>query len=250
MNNNSWFLADVEAQKSAKLNVFCFSYAGGNCQSFSQWKMGSRIRVIPILLPGRASRVSEPLIDDMKTLVDEIYAVMSPYLDTPYILFGHSLGSQIAFELTRKFRMANHDLPRHFIASARRGPSTIKRNIEISNMNDAEFINYLTSLKGTPKEVLQNPDLMSMYLPMLKTDFKLAFDYQYTKGPVLNCPLTVFKGEHDETANHEDMLGWQLDFEQPMNLVEFEGGHFFIDEQIQQVAKAVKVIAMNELRNL
>ncbi|MFD0478768.1 thioesterase II family protein [Nonomuraea thailandensis] len=64
--------------------------------------------------PGRADRVREAPVEDAHTMADLVAEAMRPLLDRPAVLFGHSMGSLIAYETALRVR------PAHLIVSGRR----------------------------------------------------------------------------------------------------------------------------------
>ena len=76
--------------------------------------------------------------------------------------FGHSLGSRVAFELTSNCQRTGRDLPVHFIASGSRGPHMPPREKPLHHLPDSEFVSELKDLNGTPKEILDNKELMEL----------------------------------------------------------------------------------------
>jgi len=251
MKNNPWFVIP-KPNANAKLRLICLSYAGGSASTYQDWagNLGRNIELIAVQLPGRSNRITETALDDMADLVDQLSQQLIPLLDKPYVLIGHSLGSQVGFELLHHLMQFKKPLPLHFIASGRRGPSVIRQSKKIDAMNDEEFMDYIRELKGTPETVLNNPEIMALLLPMLRADFKLAFEYQYKKRALLPCNITVFKGESDPTTSMDDMLGWQLDFCATIAMKEFSGGHFFIEESEKSVVSEIKILLLAELKTL
>jgi medium-chain acyl-[acyl-carrier-protein] hydrolase len=90
----------------AKVDLFCFPYAGGSPAMFQPWKaaLPSTIYIIGVQWPGRGAEVGVPPFRRVTPLVKEIAEMVLPELRRPFVFFGHSLGSLIAFELARELR--------------------------------------------------------------------------------------------------------------------------------------------------
>jgi len=84
--------------------LFCFPHAGGGPAFFRLWckALAPEIDVRPIQLPGRESRFDEPPYRRMGELLDPLCAALEPYLDRPYSLFRHSMGSLTTYEVARR----------------------------------------------------------------------------------------------------------------------------------------------------
>ena len=87
----SFFLK--EPNSNDKIRIFCFPYAGGGASAYRNWGtyLPNYVGVYPIQIPGRENRITEKALTDMCKLTDKIVSAIHPYLDTPYLVFGHSL---------------------------------------------------------------------------------------------------------------------------------------------------------------
>lgn len=149
----------------AKLNLFCFHWAGGNGTAFkplSKFLEDSQVAVFSVTLPGRNGRDSSKLFRRFPDLVDALKAEFKAYHrenligDLPVILFGHSFGGMIAYELTKAIMAA--DEPRiiidHVIVSAVRSPidlteqNRLKEHVCHYQQTNAELIEYMKRIGG------------------------------------------------------------------------------------------------------
>ena len=91
-------------RRSPSIRLFCFPYAGVGASVFRQWPAGLPVEfdVCAVQLPGRTVRLSEPPVASIPELVDGIVAAVTPYLDIPFVFFGHSMGAILAAEVTRE----------------------------------------------------------------------------------------------------------------------------------------------------
>ena len=124
-------------------------------------------------LPGHESRMAEELVSDLNLLIDKLAAAIIPYLDKPYIFFGHSLGALISFELTHRLNKMNVPLPKYFIVSGRAAPHTPSKNGIIHNLPNHEFIAKLKEYNGLPEIILHNEELLDLFLPIIRADFQV-----------------------------------------------------------------------------
>src|SRR5437870_4644362 len=100
----------------ARFRVFCLPSAGGGASVFREWRLaqGDDLEVVAIELPGRETRIAEPLRERVAALVDDLRDTLPT--DRPYALFGHSMGGLIAFELARAL-VAPRPAPAHLFVS-------------------------------------------------------------------------------------------------------------------------------------
>jgi hypothetical protein len=86
------------------LRLFCFPYAGGGTITYQQWTgmLPARIEVCAVQLPGRERRHAEPPFRRISQAVDCLSSALRPHLDVPFVLFGHSMGAMLAYEVARR----------------------------------------------------------------------------------------------------------------------------------------------------
>src|SRR5262245_43596499 len=183
----------------AKMRLICFPYAGGSAQIFRNWadKLPSNIEVCPVQLPGRGDRLREEPFKHITPLVEKIAQELSTFLKEPFALFGHSLGAIISFELAVKLRREGHRPPARLFVSGRRSPFIQDKDQITYNLPTGEFVEELKRLNGTPKEILDNDELMQVMLPALRADFEMSQTYKSDADRQVDCPITVFGGLED-----------------------------------------------------
>ena len=247
---NKWFVIP-KPNVTADLKLICFPYAGGSSSIYRPWinHLPDNVELIIVEPPGRGSRMNEPTYSNMDELTTELSKVIPKLFDKPYIFFGHSLGSRIAFELMNKLSKLSYALPQHFIASGSRGPQNKATRKKIHHLGDTEFIEEIRSLGGTPREILDNRELLNLFLPMLKADFEIAHDYCYKGNSIFNCPISVFGGQDDE-IDTSSLASWEDSFSSSAEVSMFGGNHFFIDHNRVNVINEVINIVQDVLHKL
>jgi medium-chain acyl-[acyl-carrier-protein] hydrolase len=214
----------------ARLRLFCFSYAGGSAQNFYSWprQLSASIELCAVQLPGRGGRMGEPSFTSLPVLVDALLPALLPYFDKPFSFFGHSMGAMIGFELARQLRRETGREPLQLFVSGQHAPQ-IPHNSPITyNLPEPEFLQELRRLNGTPREVLEHPELMSLLLSLLRADFELVQSYIYQPGEPLNCPIAVFGGTEDVDVPQSDLAPWREQTIASFSLQLFPGDHFFL----------------------
>jgi medium-chain acyl-[acyl-carrier-protein] hydrolase len=221
--------------------LFCFPYAGGDALSiYRKWPeiLPSSVEVCAVQIPGRGIRVAEAPITDLSQIVKPIGEALAGYFDRPFAFFGHSMGAMMGFELSRLLRKQCGVKPLHLFVSGRQAPQIPDRDPPTYNLPEPEFLQELQRINGTPKEVLEHPELMELILPILKGDFQLCQTHVYEEGPPLNCPITVFGGLKDE-ATREELEGWRQQTTDSFQLHMLPGDHFFIRAEQSTVLRIV-----------
>jgi medium-chain acyl-[acyl-carrier-protein] hydrolase len=209
--------------------MFCFSYAGGSAHAFSQWAqaISDQVEVVGIQLPGRGARMFEPAFTSLPTLVHDASVAMLPYLNKPFVLFGHSMGALISFELARYLRARGIPKPLHLFASGSGSPRHREPKLR-STMSDDELIEELISLNDHAPGVLTNTELLRIMLPTTRADFKVCETYVYRPSTPLECPITAFGGVEDVEVPEERLQLWEEETSARFSLHMFPGGHFYL----------------------
>lgn len=227
---NPW-ISHSKPNINAKLRLFCFPYAGGGASIFSSWSKSFTcdVEICPLELPGHGSRITERPFNRLKSLINELARALLPYLNKPFVFFGHSMGGLVSFELTHLLCQRYGLSPVHLFVSGRRAPQILESEPPIHHLPEAEFINELRSLNGTPEAVLRNAKLMELFLPILRADFTALETSVYTPKPRLNCPITVLGGLQDYEVSCEALEAWRKQTNANFSMQMFQGDHFFIN---------------------
>jgi medium-chain acyl-[acyl-carrier-protein] hydrolase len=233
MNTNglgsSWLTRYGVAQQ-ARLRLFCFPYAGGAAQIFRHWHLhlSAFVEVAAVQLPGRGSHIREKPFLNLSDLVSAAASALAPYMNCPFAFFGHSMGALIAFELARYQRREGRREPVHLFLSGCRAPQLPSRSADTYDLPEAEFLDELRRLNGTPAEVIDHPELIQLMLPMLRADFAVAQTYKYAPELPLPTPMTVFSGSEDGEIEPESVTAWREQTTATFSLHTLPGDHFFI----------------------
>jgi surfactin synthase thioesterase subunit len=242
-----WFVKPIP-KPQAEFSLVCIPYAGGGPSIYMHWAklLPENMELVILQLPGRAQRILEAPLSDMDLIMDSILPVFTQVIAKPYIIFGHSLGSLIGFELISRLSSFGWRLPAHFIASACRAPHVPKASIHIHDLPDNAFISEIKKLNGTPKEVLHNQELMALLLPVLRADFKLASEYLVEGRIKINCLATILTGSEDCMVNKTDITKWGELFLKRTRFETLEGDHFFIHPQVKDVIRIIAEISLRQ----
>lgn len=239
--NNSLdrWLAIPKPKPNAPLRLICLPYAGGNANSFVPYSALQELNaeICAVQLPGKGSRLNEAQYQSIDTLVEDLAEVLTPIIDKPYVIWGHSFGSRIGFELIRYFKEHKMPMPIHFIPAASRAPHELNTRNPIHGLSDEGFKIKLKEMGGTPDEIIEHDELMSILLPGLKADFKLAETHKVSTIEQLNVPVTLLGGTSDTIIPPDSLPNWQAHFCGDFELEMIEGDHFFIDKQFESVSK-------------
>ena len=229
------------------LRFFCFHPAAAGASLFRLWGkyLPSNTEVCAIQLPGRETRIKEPLITEWDDLLPNLTQALSPLIEEyPFVFFGHSLGALISFEVVRKLRREKLPIPKYMFVSGRRAPQIPIDNLRHQASNPI-LISTLREYGGTPEAVLQNQELMELFLPVLRADFTLNEKYTYFPEAPLESPIIAFRGTNDLEVSLEYLSEWQQHTISNFALHEFSGGHMFFQQEpkalIEEISKFISL---------
>ena len=216
-------------------------YAGANRYAYKvlENEFPSSIIIHPLELPGRGMRFTEKLLTSLDAAVEDIYMQMSPFLQSPYAIFGHSLGAVLGYLVTRKILSYNIHPPFHLFCSGRSG---------LWNENpqawyllpSVEFWGKISGLGGLPEPLSMNDEIKIIFEPILRADFEMVQSVEQKKHLMavpMGIPVTVFLGEDDRITN-EPSSWHKYTIEAPV-LHYFRGGHFFFLENQRRLVQLI-----------
>jgi medium-chain acyl-[acyl-carrier-protein] hydrolase len=201
-------------------------------------------------LPGRGNRLGEKPFSQLLPLVEAIAEAIVPYLDKPFAFFGHSMGALIGFELARCLRRQNKPLPSHLFVSGCRAPQVPDNDPATYDLPQEEFVRELQRLNGTPKEVLEHPELMHLFIPLLRADFSVCQTYSHAAEPAFNFPITVFGGLQDYESPRENLEPWSEHTFQNFKLRMLPGDHFFLNSSQPLLLQALSLELLQTIKSL
>jgi medium-chain acyl-[acyl-carrier-protein] hydrolase len=213
------------------MRLFCFPYAGGGPHTYRSWpdQLPKSIEVLAAQFPGRGGRLLESPFTELAQFVEESSQSLLQYSEKPFAFFGHSMGALVSFQLTCFLRRENRPLPLHLFLSGRAGPRGLKGKRRISELSDSGLIEELGRFDGTPEEVLQNAELMSMMLPSIRADFLACESYVHGIEPPLPCSISAFAGLPDREVSPEQLEEWRRETSGSFSCKTFPGGHFYLN---------------------
>ena len=222
------------------MRLICLPHAGGGASSFHHLAalLPSDIEMMAVQLPGRESRLSEAAFRRMAALIDALSKGINGWLEKPYSLFGHSMGALIAFELGREIRRRGLPLPHTTIVSGRRSPTVPNTERPLHLLPDDAFVDALVErYDAIPKVIRDEPELMALFMPVLKADFEIFESHHHVDEPPLASALSIYGGRADPQTRQMD--GWANLYAGAARTRLFDGGHFYLADQRRALADAL-----------
>ncbi|WP_082926908.1 thioesterase II family protein [Paenibacillus tuaregi] len=225
------------------ISLICLPHAGGSAQVYKRWanQLHPGVRLVPAELAGRGSRMGEPFYADAAEAVGDLLPlVLETALGSDsYALFGHSMGSLLGYEMLHALWEEGFPLPAAVFLSGRGAPHCEQEEASRTHLlPDDEFIEELKRLGGMPDELFRHQELLDMFMPILRADFKLIGEYEPRMRPPLPLRLTVLSGKDDDCVKGP-LSEWDRYATEGCELMLFEGGHFFLHERERDVVAVI-----------
>ena len=232
---NSAWVRRFHPAPQAPARLICLPHAGGSASYYFPVSsaLSPGIDVVAVQYPGRQDRRHEPPVDDLRTLADLAVPEILPLLDRPTILFGHSMGATVGFEIAVRLAAAGVT-PHALFVSGRRAPSAF-RDERVHLYRDDKFINDLKRLAGTDPQMFEHEELIRMILPALRSDYRAAETYRWTPTLPLTCPIVALIGDSDPLVTVNEARAWADHTAAEFELGVYPGGHFYLNDHASAV---------------
>jgi len=230
--------------KQPKPNLFCIPYAGGVAKLiYNGWRefLGHQVNIIPMDLAGHGSRMKDPFYYNIKEAVSDLFTIAENYLNgDPYAVYAHSMGTIMAYELVLKIEKQGLNPPSAVFLSGRYTPDYRYQKDNIYLMNDEDFLAEVYKIGGISREMLDYPELIKYFLPILRNDYAITQEYTMSEFRKLNTDIIFLYSDQDSyLPDIEAARQWQRFSAGQFKLYEFQGGHFFINEQKKEVCRVI-----------
>ncbi|WP_405554711.1 alpha/beta fold hydrolase [Streptomyces canus] len=191
------------------LRLLCFPPAGGYAAPYRAWcaMLPPEVAVHPMDPPDGC--------DDVDTVLAALEPSVAAVTDRPTVLFGHSFGALIAYELAHRLRDRRLPLVR----------------LAVSASAAPHLVSPVTAGTGTAARAES---------ARVTAWFELADGYRYRSRPPLDCPISVFGGLHDPTVARNELAAWQEHTVGAVRLRVLPGSHDLLREGGAYVVRALE----------
>ncbi|MBM7054396.1 MULTISPECIES: alpha/beta fold hydrolase [Streptomyces] len=214
-----------------RLRLVCLPHAGGSAAFFHSWghAFGSDVEVMAVRYPGRQERIAEELYTEMEPLADAVTEELLPYTGVPLVLFGHSMGASLGYEVALRLQQRHGVRAAALLVSCRKAPHLLTPRGGFAD--DDALVAEVRRLGGTDTRLLDDPDLRELVLPAIRADFSIVSRYAARPGTPLACPVVGYVGDSDPDVGIDGVRGWARVATGGFALKVLPGGHFYLVDQ-------------------
>jgi len=228
--------------------VVMFPHSGAGALSMADWArdLPASIECCAIQRPGREDCFAEQPVASLRTCVEAACEALEARLDRPYVLFGHSLGGFLAFQVAAELHARQLPPPVALLISAV-SPIVQPRARQASREARRQQVRSSVPSDGLPdddliEEILQAGDAA------FEADLSLYFDsIGQASDAVLDLPIIAIHASNDSIAPREAVAVWASYTCRPLASLEVMGDHLYVSTPSRRlVADAIARILLPE----
>ncbi|MFH8798675.1 thioesterase II family protein [Streptomyces sp. NPDC017936] len=224
-----------------RARVLFFPHAGGAAPFYAPFarRFPEGYDVAAVQYPGRQERMGEPFVTTVEGLADRLVPSLRRWAaePVPLVLVGHSMGASVAFETVLRLGRDRSTAHCRLVVSGRTAPSAMRENRAFGS--DQEIIDHLAGLGGTDPAVFRDPELMDLFLPVLRNDYRAVTRYRPVPDTVVDTPVLCLTGDRDPQVAPEEAAAWKRHTTAGFRLEVLSGEHFYLTDHPDTVVRLV-----------
>jgi surfactin synthase thioesterase subunit len=235
----------MSAEDQDRTALLCVPFAGAGPSFFHPWRelAADRWRVTSVELPGRERRILETpyrnVVEAARNSIDDVVADLGK--GTRTVLFGHSLGAVLAYELVHLLSARDVRVER-LVVSGSPGPWT-QRERRAAGLPDDEFLARVEEFAGFRHEALDHPEMRELILPVLQADCEMHENYVPSSDDPVSVPILSLRGDSDGLVTAEEAQQWQKATTGAFSYAEFPGDHMYLVDSGWEVLDVIEAEA-------
>jgi surfactin synthase thioesterase subunit len=211
------------------LRLVCLPYAGAGMAPFAGLRRAAAgiFEVSIVVMPGREALIGQPLLTTWDAVRQYLAREVLPAVGGDCVVYGHSVGALVGFELCRLAEQAGRPV-RAFCAAAARGPESRGSGPAGPGTRRQRPVAGPGELTGDPDMAGLPPELRAVVMPRLRADYLLAATYAAPRSARLDSPLLALYGNGDAEVTVSHAKSWAGRTRGPFRIGEIDGGHLFV----------------------
>lgn len=221
--------------------LVCLPYAGGSASFYFPLSriLVPHVEVLAAQYPGRQDRRLEPPIENLAELADRLAEILSDYTGNDLVIFGHSMGATLGFEIVVRLEAAGVAV-RGLIVSGRRAPS-YGHDRDIHTLSDSALIAEIRALAGGEIPLPDDEVLRELALQSIRSDYT-AIETHPTSDRRVQCPVTGIFGDHDSRVDARAAQQWAEHTSGTFTMHTLPGGHFYLVKHWPDIARIISQV--------
>ncbi|MGV0814438.1 thioesterase domain-containing protein [Mycolicibacterium boenickei] len=217
-----------------------FPHAGGAALAYRGFGMalaaaGSDAYVMQY--PQRGDRLSHPAAPTVAELAKDLFDAADWAGIGSLRLFGHCMGAVVAFEFARIAERKGVAVDALWV-SASEAPSAVADGAALP-MAESEILAEMVDLGGTDPALLADEDFVELLLMAVRADYAAFNRYACGADVTIAADIYALGGDSDHRISEDMLRRWESHTTGAYTCSMFDGGHFYLNEQLEDVAELV-----------
>ncbi|MEV8480097.1 alpha/beta fold hydrolase [Streptomyces sp. NPDC051173] len=222
----------LRRSEDAERTFICLGFCGGGAGAYHPWvdTLPEGTDLTAICYPGREGRFLEDFATDWTALAEDAVDAVISAVDRPYILFGHSMGGWMAFDVAARIEAAGQPAPDALVVSSCNAPSrglTPRDMFPSQRDTDAELLDWMETHGLMAPHVLGDPDLQEMALEIMRADIRVRDTFHCIDGSKVTVPVQMLSGLDDDVIESDAGAQWSKLALGDYRHDTLPGGHFY-----------------------
>jgi len=230
-------IIQVIRKSNSGKQIVMFPFGGGTGFSYLGLcnAVKTDVEIVVINPPGHMMNTDKPL-ESIDAMVYLYKKELGPLLKKETVLFGHSIGGIVAYEIC--WELEKERKIKRLIVSSVNPPHNMMDAVDLhSDMDTETLVKKSAQLGGMPQIFREDHQIMKMFVRGLRADLKALEGYKpVTPNRQLNTTAVILYSDNDYIVDAEKLKEWELYMECP-RLVRFRGDHFYLfqEENLESV---------------
>lgn len=217
-----------------------FPHAGGAALAYRGFGMalaaaGSDAYVMQY--PQRGDRLSHPAAATVGDLAKDLFDAADWAGIGSIRLFGHCMGAVVAFEFARIAERNGVAIDSLWV-SASEAPSAVAAAPALP-MAESEILAEMVDLGGTDEALLADEDFVELLLMAVRADYAAFNRYSCEADVTIASDIYALGGDRDHRISEDMLRRWESHTTGAFTCSIFDGGHFYLNTQLEDVAELV-----------
>lgn len=187
--------------------------------------------------PQRGDRLAHPAAGTVPELAKDLFDAGDWAGLGSLRLFGHCMGAVVAFEFARIAERNGVAVDALWV-SASEAPSAVAAGPALP-MAESEILAEMVDLGGTDPALLADEDFVELLLMAVRADYAAFNRYACAADVTIAADIYAVGGDRDHRIGEDMLRRWETHTTGAYTLSMFDGGHFYLNEHLEDVAELV-----------
>jgi surfactin synthase thioesterase subunit len=235
-----WIKRYPSAEAGRVRPMLVFPHAGGAAMAYRGLGTAlaeAGVEAFVMQYPQRGDRLGHPAPATVEELSEDLFAGGDWAQLGPLRLYGHCMGAVVAFEFARVAERNGVEVSQLWVSSSD-APSAAGTAPALP-MAESEILAELIDLGGTDPRLLDDEDFVELLLMAVRADYSAFNRYSCEPDARIAADIHTLGGERDHRVSPDMLRRWEAHTSAAFTSSMFDGGHFFVDDHLVDVAELI-----------